>query len=83
MSEVRDKQVKIGQGMWLHIHVKFLQTAKQAGADDAQGMAAVFGGFLAAIVGSAIAVFGKENALVILRSVVRDVERMEDRKEGQ
>lgn len=83
MSEVRDKQVKIGQVMWLHIHGKFLQAAKQAGADDAQGMAAVFGGFLAAIVGSVIAVFGKESALVILRSVVRDVERMEDRKEGQ
>lgn len=83
MSEVRDKQVKIGQGMWLHIHGKFLQTAKQAGADDVQGMAAVFGGFLAALVGSAITIFGKENTLVILRSVVRDAERMEDRKEGQ
>jgi hypothetical protein len=82
MSEVRDKQVKIGQGMWLHIHGKFMQTAKQAGAIDVEGMAAVWGGFLAALVGSAITVFGKQNTLTILRSVLRDAERMEDRKNG-
>lgn len=82
MSEVRDKQVKIGQGMWLHIFGKFMQTARSAGANDAHGMAAVWGGFLAALVGSAITVFGKENTLTILRSVVRDAERMEDRKEA-
>lgn len=83
MSEVRDKQVKIGQGMWLHIFGKFMQTARSAGASDAQGMAAVWGGFLAAVAGSGITVFGKENMLTILRSLVRDVEKMEDRKEGK
>lgn len=83
MSEVRDKQVKIGQGMWFHIFGKFMLKAKEVGATDVQGMAAVWGGFLAAVAGSGIAVFGKENMLTILRSLLRDVEKMEDRKEVQ
>lgn len=83
MSDVRDKQVKIGQGMWLHIFDKFMLLAKAAGANDVQGMAAVWGGFLAAAAGSGVQVFGKQNMLTIVRSVLRDLERMEDRKEGK
>lgn len=77
-----DKFVKIGQQMWLDLFDTFMTVGKLNDAKTPEQMAAMWAGYLSAAAGSGIAVFGKENIQVILRSVAKAVDEQEVLKPG-
>ncbi|MNQ26403.1 hypothetical protein D3C85_396410 [compost metagenome] len=72
-----DKFVKIGQQMWLDMLDTFMTVGKLNEANTPEQMAAMWAGYLAAASGSGCAVFGKENMLVIMRTIMKSVEEHE------
>lgn len=72
-----DKFVKIGKQMWLDMFDTFMTVGKLNEAKTPEQMAAMWAGYLAAASGSGCAVFGKENMLVIMRTIMKSVEEHE------
>lgn len=75
-----DKFVKIGQQMWLDMFGTFMTVGQLNDAKTSEQMAAMWAGYLAAAAGSGTQVFGKENMLVIMRTILRSVEGFEPPK---
>lgn len=75
-----DKFVKIGQQMWLDMFGTFMTVGQLNDAKTPEQMAAMWAGYLAAASGSGCQVFGKENMLVIMRSIMKSVEEFETLK---
>lgn len=72
-----DKFVKIGQQMWLDLFDTFMTVGQLNDAKTPEQMAAMWAGYLAATAGSGCQVFGKDNMLVIMRTIMREVEGFE------
>lgn len=75
-----DKFVKAGRDMWLELFPAMMTVGQLEGAKTPEQMAALWAGYLAASAGSGCGVFGKENMLVIMRSILKSVEGFEPPK---